>query len=55
MPLVADNENGDEVKYESFNSTLISTSISSGVETESATVFISGSISPASMFWSAAM
>ena len=48
--LVADNENGDEVTYESLSNTLISTVVSSDVEAESSIAVISGAISPEFIF-----
>ena len=50
VPLLADNENGDDVTYESLSNTLISKVVSSDVVAESSIALISGAISPESIF-----
>ena len=55
VPFLADNENGDDVTYESFNSTFISIVLSSNVEAVSSIALISGAISSESTFWSCAI
>ena len=50
VPFLADNENGDDVTYESFNSTFISIVLSSNVEAVSSIALISGAISSESTF-----